>query len=104
MSDIPAFVVANLVIDDSEVYRNYEKGFYPILRRHGGQLLTFDDHIETLEGSAHPQGRMVILKFPSGQAARDWWNDPDYQAISEFRRNGTDTRFLTLIHGQPPRD
>ena len=104
MSDSPVYIVANLVIEDSEEYRKYEKGFFPILKNHGGKLLTFDDNIETMEGSARPTGRMIILQFPSETAAKGWWDDPDYQALSEFRRTGTDTRFLTLVHGQPSRD
>ena len=104
MSDTHVFMVANLIIEDSDQYRNYEQGFFPILKKHGGKLLTFDDNIESFEGSAQPSGRIVILQFPSEKAARDWWDDPDYQTISEFRRAGTDTRFLTLVHGQPPRN
>ena len=103
MSDIPVFVVANLIIQDCGEYRKYEKGFFPILKKHGGKLLTFDDNIKTMEGSAQPRGRMIILQFPSEAAAKGWWDDPDYQALSEFRRDGTDTRFLTMVHGQPPR-
>jgi uncharacterized protein (DUF1330 family) len=104
MSDTPVFMVANLIIEDSEEYRKYEKGFFPILKEHGGKLLTFDDNMETLEGSAPPSGRFILLQFPSEDAARGWWDDPDYQALSEFRRAGTDTRFLTLVHGLQPRE
>ena len=103
MSDTPAYFVANLVIEDSQEYRNYEKGFFPLLKKHGGELITFDDNIETMEGSAPLEGRVIILKFPSDAAARAWWQDPDYQALSAHRRSGTDTRFLTLVHGQTPR-
>ncbi|MBT8147433.1 MAG: DUF1330 domain-containing protein [Gammaproteobacteria bacterium] len=104
MSDTPVFVIANLVIEDSDEYRKYEKGFFPLLKKHGGRLLTFDDNIETMEGSAPPGGRIIILQFPSEQAVKGWWDDTDYQELSEFRRRGTDTRFLTMVHGLPPRD
>ena len=46
---------------------------------------------------------MVIFKFPSEEAATQWYNDPDYQALSDFRRAGTDLKFLTMVHGLPPR-
>lgn len=46
---------------------------------------------------------MVIFRFPSEQAARDWYADPDYQALSEHRRAGTSMEFLTLVHGLPSR-
>ena len=32
MSDIPVFVLANFTIEDAGTYRNYEKGFFPILK------------------------------------------------------------------------
>lgn len=103
MSDVPAYVVANFIVHDADVYRKYEKGFFPILKRYGGEFFTFDDNTETFEGSAPREGRMVLFRFPSEQAARDWYNDPDYQALSEFRRAGTDLQFLTMLHGLPPR-
>jgi uncharacterized protein (DUF1330 family) len=104
MADAPAFVVANFHVHDADEYRKYEKGFFPILKRHGGEFFTFDDNTETLEGADPREGRMVLFKFPSEDAARSWYNDPDYQSLSEFRRAGTDLKFLTLIHGLPSRD
>lgn len=103
MSDIPAYMIANLEIHDSDEYRKYEKGFFPILKRFGGEFFTVDDKHECLEGSAPLGGRVVIFKFPSEQAARDWYNDAEYQALSEFRRAGTELKSLTLVHGLPPR-
>ncbi len=44
MSDAPAYVVANFTIEDAETYRQYEKGFFPILKRHEGTFFTFDDN------------------------------------------------------------
>jgi len=103
MSDIPVYVLANFPIHDAETYRKYEKGFFPILKRYGGEFITYDDNSITFEGSAPPPGRLVIFKFPNEQAGKDWYNDPDYQALSEFRRAGTDLQFITMVHGLPPR-
>lgn len=103
MADVFAYMIANFVVDDAEEYRKYEKGFFPILKRHGGEFFTYDDRSDTLEGDSPPPGRVVIFRFPSEEAARAWYDDPDYQAISEHRRAGTSMRFLTLVHGLPPR-
>ena len=46
---------------------------------------------------------MVIFTFPSEAHATAWYNDPDYQALSEHRRAGTQLEFLTMVHGLPPR-
>jgi uncharacterized protein (DUF1330 family) len=104
MSDQPAYVVANFIVHDAAKYRVYEKGFFPILKRHGGEFITFDDNSVTFEGSDPREGRVVMFKFPNADAATAWYNDPDYQALSEHRRAGTDLKFLTMVHGIPPRD
>jgi len=104
MSDAPAYVVANFTVHDKDEYHKYEKGFFPILKKHGGEFFTFDDNTTTLEGPSPREGRFVMFKFPSEEAALAWYNDPDYQALSEFRRAGTDLQFLTLVHGLPPRN
>ena len=103
MSDVPVFMIANLEIEDADRYREYEKGFFPLLKRHGGEFLTYDDSIETLEGASPPSGRLVIFRLPSEKAARAWYDDPDYQALSEHRRAGTKLAFLTMVHGLPTR-
>jgi uncharacterized protein (DUF1330 family) len=103
MSDTPVFMVVNLSITEVESYRTYEKGFFGFLKKYGGEFVTYDDNPITLEGEVPRAGRMIIFKFPSEQAAKDWYADEDYQALSDHRRAGTRLEFLTLVHGLPPR-
>ena len=103
MSDAPAFMLANFVVHNADEYRKYEKGFFPILKKHGGSFFTYDDNTIHLEGAGPREGRVVIFQFPSEDAALAWYNDPEYQALSEFRRAGTELQFITLVHGLPPR-
>ena len=103
MADLPVYMLANLVVEDADRYRQYEKGFFPILKRHGGSFVTFDDQTITLEGDAPPEGRLVIFRFPSETAAQSWYDDPEYQQLSEHRRAGTRLNFLTMVHELPPR-
>ena len=103
MADIPAYLLANLSVQDADTYRTYEKGLFPLLKKYGGQLVTFDDEAAHLEGVSPRKGRMIIIKFPSEQQARAWYDDADYQALSEYRRAGTTLEFLTLVRGLAPR-
>lgn len=103
MSEVPVYMVVNLSITDAQEYRRYEKGFFPILKRYGGQFITYDDNSVALEGESPRSGRMIIFTFPSEQAARDWWADEDYQTLSKHRRQGTEMEFLTMVHGLPSR-
>jgi uncharacterized protein (DUF1330 family) len=101
MTDQPVYLIANLAITDEGEYRKYASGFFPILAKHSGEFVTFDDQSETLEGFNEITGRVVILRFPSEAHARSWYSDAEYQAISEYRRAGTQLAFLVLVHGIP---
>ncbi len=103
MSDVAVYMIANLVVHDADEYRKYEKGFFPILKRFGGEFLTFDDKHENLEGDSQLEGRVIIFKFPSEELAKQWYADEEYQTLSEFRRAGTTLKSLTMVHGLPPR-
>lgn len=104
MSDVPVYIIANFTVHDAATYRVYEKGFFPLLKKYGGEFVTYDDATETLEGPKAREGRVVIFKFPSADAARTWYADPEYQALSEHRRAGTELEFITMVHGLPPRN
>ena len=105
MSDIPVYMIANLVPnDDPSEYRIYEKGFFPLLKKYGGSFITFDDNIKHMEGTEPRPGRMIIFQFPSEANAEAWYKDPEYQALSEHRRAGAELKSLTMIHGLPPRN
>ena len=104
MSDLPVYMIANLVPHDKAEYLIYEKGFFPLLKKHGGSFVTFDDNIKHMEGTEPRPGRIVIFQFPSEAAAEAWYNDSDYQALSEHRRAGAELKSLTMVHSLPPRE
>lgn len=99
METLPVFIVANLTIHDPAPYRVYEKGFFSLLKKYGGEFITYDDNPITLEGASPRTGRMIIFKFPSEQNAKSWYDDPDYQSLVQNRLLGTTLEFLTLVHG-----
>ena len=103
MTDIPVFIIVNLAVTDALAYRQYEKGFFPILKRYCGEFVTYDDAPDHLEGDAPRAGRMIIIKFPSEVQAKNWYADPEYQSLSAHRRAGTKLEFLTIVHGLAPR-
>ena len=96
-------MIANVMIEDADEYRLYEKGFFPILKKYGGSFVTYDDSFEHFEGARPVEGRVIIFSFPSAQAAHDWYNDPDYQSLSAHRRAGAPLISLTMVNGLPER-
>ena len=104
MDEVKVYLIANLNIEDKETYRTYEKGFFPVLKKHGGEFITYDDSIDHLEGSSPLKGRVVFFSFPSEAAARKWYSDPEYQELSKYRRKGAPLVSLTMVKGLPPRN
>lgn len=94
--DGTVYMLANFTITDKTSYGRYIEGFFSILARHHGELLSVQDERDTLEGESIP-GRMVLFTFPSERHARDWYSDPEYQSISEFRRAGTANGSLQMM-------
>ncbi len=97
-------MIVNLEVTDPDTYRTYEKGFFPMLKKYGGEFVTFDDNPTTFEGDNPRKGRMIIFKFPSEQTAKAWYADDEYQSLSAHRRAGTKLEFLTLVRSLPPRN
>ncbi len=82
---MPAYFVCTMRVHDPETYRKYTALTPVTVARHGGRFLTRGDEVTTHEGEVFTE-RMVIIEFPDRAAAQAWYNDPDYQAASEFRR------------------
>tara|TARA_B100000029_G_C17237310_1_gene837679 strand:- start:196 stop:510 length:315 start_codon:yes stop_codon:yes gene_type:complete len=104
MDNIKVYLIANLKIQDKDAYRKYEKGFFPILRKHGGEFITYDDSSTHLEGTEPLSGRVILFCFPSEEAASNWFSDHEYQELAEHRREGAPLVSLTMVKGLPPRE
>ncbi len=103
MSDVTLYMVVNLKVTNPEEYRIYEKGFFPILKKHNGSFITFDESPVCLEGDQPKQfDRVIIFSFPSEEAADNWWADPEYQELSNHRRAGAEIT-IQRIKGMAPR-
>jgi uncharacterized protein (DUF1330 family) len=94
--------IAHFTVDDRDRYRVYEKGFFPILKAHGGRFVSYDDAPTVLEGAYEP-GRTVILEFDSEAALIAWWESPEYRELATHRHAGTTTRSVVVVHSPPAR-
>ena len=103
MEGLPVYIVVNLTVTNKDEYLTYEKGFFRILKKHGGTFITYDDNAETFEGNSPRKGRMIIFSFPSEQAAKGWYADQEYQELANYRRAGTKLEFLSMVRGISPR-
>ena len=95
-----AYVVALLDVRDQVIYAEYARRATEIEARHGGRPLIAADAEEVVEGD-WPSGRVVVLEFPSPEAARNWYEDPEYRELIPMRHRATDSRIL-FVEGFRP--
>jgi uncharacterized protein (DUF1330 family) len=74
-----AYFIAQYVVNDPKLYREYQVAAMPTIQASGGELVAFDVAAETIEGTP-PGPQTVILKFESTEAAKAWYQSPAYQA------------------------
>ena len=75
-----AYFIAQYVVNDPKLYREYQAGAGPTIAVAGGEVVAFDVAAETIEGKP-PGPQTVILKFESAEAAKAWYRSPAYQAV-----------------------
>ncbi|MDA8373162.1 MAG: DUF1330 domain-containing protein [Actinomycetota bacterium] len=83
-----AYFVANYTVTNEDGYRRYLDEVGETLRAHGAQVLVADYASDTAEGSPAPV--TVVLRFDSKEAAREWYNSSDYQAVVHHRLDNTE--------------
>ena len=74
------YAIFTETIKDRAGYDGYVMKALPTILQTGGKAIVADDNAEVIEGDWHGP-RVVILEFESVEAARDWYNSPEYQAI-----------------------
>ena len=77
---MPAYFIAQYVVKNPQLYREYQAGAGKTIQAAGGELVAFDVAAETIEGKP-PGPQTVIVKFESPEAAKAWYHSPEYQAV-----------------------
>ena len=67
------YVIAQITVHDADSYKNYVKLVQPTIELFGGEFLVRGGKSENFEGTP-PGDRNVIIRFPSYQAAQDWYH------------------------------
>ncbi|MFD2201350.1 DUF1330 domain-containing protein [Shivajiella indica] len=97
---MPALVLVEVTIHNPELYEEYKKHTLATIQMFGGRFVVRGAKTESLEGDWNPE-RLVILEFPSIQAAKNWWASPEY-TIAKNIRYQTATSKMLLVESLGP--
>jgi uncharacterized protein (DUF1330 family) len=94
---MPAYVIAEIDVQNPVDYEEYKKLARTAIEKHGGRYRVGGGKAEAIEGSA-PANRLVVLEFPSTEAAKRWYYSPEYQEAVKIRHRASTARVL-LVEG-----
>ena len=80
-----AYIVAQLKVHDPAMFQRYREAVTPLIDRFGGRYRVRGGELEVLEGD-WPLPRLTIIEFQSRDAARLFYESPEYQQILPLRQ------------------
>ncbi|WP_196885165.1 DUF1330 domain-containing protein [Aureivirga sp. CE67] len=94
-----AYMLAFVRVNDLETFnREYIEKAVPIVEKHGGITVGVDENPETIEGKV-PEGRVVVVEFPNKEAAMNFYKDPEYAPLKEWRQKTSDSDSIIFERG-----
>lgn len=79
------YLIAQIDVTDEAAYCDYVAAVTPVVAAHGGEYLVRGGRSETVEGTA-PGSRTVVIRFPSFEAAKRWYDSPEYADTMKLRQ------------------
>ena len=92
-----AYLVCHMQIGNAEQYEQYKKLGAIASQKYGGEYLVRGGALEVLEGDWQPP-RVVIVKYPSMEMARAFYDSPEYREARKARE-GAAVMSMVLVEG-----
>jgi uncharacterized protein (DUF1330 family) len=90
---MPAYLIANVDIKDSEKFKDYMRATPPVIKQFGGKFLVRGGDFEICEGNWNPK-RLVLVEFESMQKAKQFYDSPEYRALIHLRQSSAYTEWI----------
>jgi uncharacterized protein (DUF1330 family) len=92
-----AYVIANVRVTDPVQYEEYRKFSTIAMQAHGAEVCVRGGEVQVMEGDWQPE-RLVVLKFPSVDKARGFYDSSEYKRAIQAREGAAIMR-LVIVEG-----
>ena len=92
-----AYLLAHVQVTNAAQYEAYKALSLHAMQTYQAELCVRGGPVEVLEGDWAPE-RVVLLKFPSPEAARAFYDSPEY-SLARLAREGAAEMRMVLIQG-----
>ena len=94
-----AYLIVNFDVDDSDTYREYQKGAVPSLGiGETSRLVAYDTETNQVEGEGAGH-QTVVLEFDSMEDAQAAYDSKAYQEVLPLRFQATSKHFGIIVKG-----
>lgn len=90
-----AYVIVNDEITDEGTFSEFRDRIGATVDAHGGQYVVRGGSVEVIEGGWSP-GRVVVVRFDDGAAARAWLNSAEYAELKEIRQRSANADVIVV--------
>lgn len=91
------YFVAQIKINDIREYQLYLNKCDEVFSKYNGEYLAVDSSPEILEGEWN-YSRSILIKFPSENDLKNWYNSKEYQEILKHRIKAAKCDTI-IVHG-----
>ena len=95
---MPAYVIADVKVSDPEQYKQYMALSPGAIAAAGGRFIVRGGTHARLEGDWHPN-RLVVIEFPSYEAARAFYDSEKYREARDKRAGATEFFNMVVVDG-----
>ena len=88
-------IVGLVDVRDPEQYAEYVKHTPREIARHGGRFVVRGGERIVLEGEDDGR-RLVVIEFPSLEAAQAFYESPEYQAVKRLREGASEAQLVAI--------
>jgi uncharacterized protein (DUF1330 family) len=92
-----AYLIANVKVTNPVQYEEYKKWSSAAMQTHGAEVCVRGGPVEVMEGDWTPD-RLVMLKFPSFEAAKVFEGSPEYGKARAARQGAAIMR-MVIVEG-----
>lgn len=106
-SEQPAYLIASGSYREGAELDAYYEAAIPVAEKSGLEILARSEQIShdaVLEGIWAHEGFVVVERFPSMAALKEFWYSDEYQAAIELREGQTKMHFVVAVEGVQPVD
>lgn len=93
-----AYVIVDMKISDPEQYKQYMAAAPAAVKAFGGEYLVRGGRHVVMEGQWQPT-RIAMLRFPSLEAARSFYDAEQYRAARALREGATEFFNMVVVEG-----